>query len=99
MKYVYMATWYWQSNLGNITDENWYDVEDRPYNDGDFVEPRVRVFEYLEDAIKFYSVFGFEFTAEISDRGVNGWRCQFSAANPDKLFTTQIVIERISITK
>jgi len=94
-----MATWYYQWNLGNITDENWYDVEGRPSNDDDFVEPRVRVFEYLEDAIKFYSVFGFEFTAESSDRGVNGWRHRKLVTNPDETLSTQIVIERISITR
>jgi len=97
MKYVYMATWYYQTIIGNITDENWHDVEDRPYYDGDFVEPRVRVFEYLEDAIKLYSVFDFEFTAESWDRHVNGWRHRKLVTG--ETFTTHIVIERISITK
>jgi len=98
MKYVYMATWRYESIIGDITDENWYNVEDRPDYDGDFVEPRVRVFEYLEDAIKLYSVFGFEFTSERFG-SVNGWRHRKLAPNSGVTISTQIVIERISITK
>ena len=112
MKYVYMATWRYQSSVGLITTENWYDVHNRPFTGK--VEPMIRIFEFLEDAIAFYSEFGFTFTA-VNGMAVTITKPVFGERNEevepffpvnsddDDTETTtmlsNIVIERISITK
>jgi hypothetical protein len=62
MEYFYKVTWSYQSTVGRIDEDNYERVKYRPYIG--VVEPMVRYFKSLEDAMEFYSSFDFTFTVD-----------------------------------